>query len=124
MANAVALGGLFLFYASCLWLPLVVVRAVLNRGHAQSWSIASILTFGMAFMGYTRAMSTGNVAEAFAWSVSWAMPLGLALYARRAPDAEFRSVDIWIGALVVLTFILFLPALPPLLHAAAAWIWG
>jgi hypothetical protein len=124
MANVVAFLGLFLFWASCLWLPLTLLRAVLNRGHAQSWSIAAILTFGMAFMGYTRAMSTGNVAEAFAWSISWAMPVGLALYARRAADAEFRRADVWVGVMVVLTFILVLPILPPFLHWAARLIWG
>jgi len=124
MANVVALLGLFLFWASCLWLPLALLRAILNRGHAQSWSIAAILTFGMAFMGYTRAMSTGNVAEAFAWSISWAMPVGLALYARRAGDAEFRRVDFWVGVMVVLTFILALPILPPFLRWAAMLIWG
>ena len=124
MADVVALLGLFLFWASCLWLPLAALRAVLNRGHAQSWSIAAILTFGMAFMGYTRAMSTGNMAEAFAWSISWAMPVGLALYARSASDAEFRRADFWVGVAVVLTFILVLPVLPPFLRGAAGMIWG
>jgi hypothetical protein len=124
MADIVALLGVFLFWASCLWLPLALLRAVLNRGHAQSWSIAAILTFGMAFMGYTRAMSTGNVAEAFAWSVSWAMPVGLALYARMAADAEFRRADLWVGVAALLTFILVLPVLPSLLHGATRLIWG
>ena len=124
MADIVALMGLFLFYASCLWLPLIVLRAVLNRGHAQTWSVAAILTFGMAFMGYTRAISTGNVAEAFAWSISWAMPVALALYARRAADAEMRRADLWIGVAAILTFIFVVPLMPPLLHSAAALIWG
>lgn len=123
MADLVALLGLFLFYASLLWLPLALLRAVANRGHAQSWSIAAILTFGLAFMGYTRAMATGTAAEAFAWSVSWAMPVGLALYARSAPDAEARRADLWVGVAVVLTFILVLPLLPPALRAASAMIW-
>jgi hypothetical protein len=124
MADIVALLGLLLFYASCLWLPLAGLRAVLNRGHAQSWSIAAILTFGLAFMGYTRAMSTGNVAEAFAWSISWAMPVGLALYARGAADAKFRHLDLWLGVVAVASFIVALPVLPPVLRAAATAIWG
>jgi hypothetical protein len=124
MAEVVALLGLFLLYASCLWLPLVLLRAVRNRGHAQTWSIAAALTFGMAFMGYTRAMSTGNVAEAFAWSISWAMPVALALYARAAPDAEVRRADLWIGVVAAGTFILVVPLMPPLLRAAAMLIWG
>ena len=124
MADVVALMGLFLFYAGFLWLPLVLLRAVRNRGHAQTWSIAAILTFGMAFMGYTRAIASGNVAEAFAWSISWAMPVVLALYARSAPDAELRRADLWIGVAAILTFIIVVPAMPPLLQGAAALIWG
>jgi hypothetical protein len=124
MAEVVALLGLFLFYASCLWLPLVLLRAVVNRGHAQTWSIAAILTFGLCFMGYTRAISTGNVAEAFAWSVAWAMPLGLALYARRAEDAEMRRFDLWLGIGALLTFLAIVPLLPAMLRGAAALIWG
>ena len=124
MADLVALLGLVLFYAACLWLPVVALRAVVNRGHAQTWSIASLLTFGLSFMGYTRAMSTGNVAEAFAWSVSWAMPLGLALYARMAPDATFRKLDLWLGVAAILSFLPAAPLLPAVLRGAAAWIWG
>jgi hypothetical protein len=75
-------------------------------------------------MGYTRAISTGNVAEAFAWSVSWAMPVALALYARRAPDAEFRRLDLWLGIVAVATFIMVVPVMPGALHGAAALIWG
>lgn len=124
MADIVALSGLFLFYASCLWLPLVLLRAVRNRGHAQTWSVATILTFGMAFMGYTRAIGSGNLAEAFAWSVAWAMPVALALYARSAPDAELRRADLWVGVAAILTFIVVVPLMPPLLRGAAALIWG
>jgi hypothetical protein len=124
MADVVALLGLLMFYAGCLWLPVVLLRAILNRGHAQTWSIASLLTFGLCFMGYTRAISTGNVAEAFAWSVSWAMPVALALYARRAPDAEFRRLDLWLGIVAVATFIMVVPVMPGALHGAAALIWG
>lgn len=124
MADIVALLGLVLFYAGCLWLPLVFLRAIMNRGHAQTWSIAALLTFGMCFMGYTRAISTGDVAEAFAWSIAWAMPVGLALYARRAPDAEFRRLDIWLGVLAALSFIMIAPILPPFLRGASAMIWG
>ena len=123
MADLIALLGLVLFYASLLWLPLAGLRAVVNRGHAQTWSIASVLTFGMAFMGYTRAISTGDPAEAFAWSVSWAMPLGLALYARTAPDTAARRADLWVGVAAVLTFILVLPLLPPTLRGLSAMIW-
>ena len=124
MADLVALLGLVLFYAACIWLPIVILRAVLNRGHAQSWSIAALLTFGLCFMGYTRAIATGNVAEAFAWSISWAMPVGLALYARMAPDAEFRRLDLWLGVMAGLSFLLVAPLLPPFLRGAAALIWG
>jgi hypothetical protein len=124
MAEVVALLGLFLFYTSCLWLPLVLLRAVVNRGHAQTWSIAAILTFGLCVMGYTRAISTGNVAEAFAWSVAWAMPLGLALYARRAEDAEMRRLDLWLGVGALLTFLAVVPLLPATLRGAAALICG
>ena len=124
MANTVALLGLVLFWASLLWLPLAILRAVQNRGGAQTWSIAAILTFGMAFMGYTRAVAMGSAAEAFAWSVSWAMPVGLALFARSAPDAVARRADIWVGATVAITFILVLPFMPVFFHAAAELIWG
>lgn len=124
MANAIALFGLALFWASLLWLPLAILRAARNRGGAQAWSIAAILTFGMAFMGYTRAVAMGSAAEAFAWSVSWAMPVGLALFARSAPDAAFRRADIWVGAAVAVTFILVLPIMPPFFHGAADLIWG
>jgi hypothetical protein len=124
MADLVALLGLVLFYASCLWLPVVILRAILNRGHAQTWSIAALLTFGLSFMGYTRAMANGNAAEAFAWSISWAMPLGLALYARMAPDAEFRRVDLWLGVMAALSFLPVAPLLPAFLHGAAALIWS
>jgi hypothetical protein len=124
MADLVALLGLVLFYASCLWLPVVILRALLNRGHAQTWSIAALLTFGLSFMGYTRAIAGGTAAEAFAWSVSWAMPLGLALYARMAPDAEFRRLDLWLGAMAAVSFLPMAPLLPALLHGAARAIWG
>jgi hypothetical protein len=124
MLEVVALFGLLMFYAALMWLPLVALRAVINRGPAQVWSIASILTFGLAFMGYTRAISTGNMVEGVAWSISWAMPVVLALYARSAPDAEFRRLDLWVGVAVVLTFILIVPLMPPLLRGAAQLIWG
>jgi hypothetical protein len=75
-------------------------------------------------MGYTRAMSTGNVAEAFAWSVAWAMPLGLALFARRAEDAAMRRLDLWLGVGALLTFLAVVPLLPAMLRGAAALIWG
>jgi hypothetical protein len=124
MADIVALLGLFLFYAACLWLPLVAIRALMNRGHAQTWSIAALLTFGLCLMGYTRAISSGNMAEAFAWSVSWAMPVGLALYARSAADAELRRLDLWLGVAAGLTFLMVAPVLPPLLRGLAGLIWG
>ena len=124
MADLVALLGLVLFYAACFWLPVMALRAVLNRGHAQSWSIAALLTFGLCFMGYTRAMAMGTAAEAFAWSVSWAMPVGLALYARMAPEAEFRRLDLWLGVMAALTFLPVAPILPALLRGAARAIWG
>ena len=124
MADAVALLGLALFWASLVWLPLAILRAVRSRGGAQTWSIAAILTFGMAFMGYTRAMVMGTPAEGFAWSVSWAMPVGLALFARSFPEAAFRRADVWVGAAAAASFILVLPLMPRALRAAAALIWG
>lgn len=125
MANVVALLGLFLFWASFLWLPLAAIRAVKDRGGAQTWSIAAILTFGMAFMGFTRAMTpAGTAAEAFAWSISWAMPVGLAIFARSAPDASLRRADLWVGIGAVLTFVFVLPLMPGVLRGAAGLIWG
>lgn len=125
MANVVALLGLLLFWASLLWLPLAIVRAVHDRGGAQKWSIAAILTFGMAFMGFTRAMTPmGSAADAFAWSMSWAMPVGLAIFARSAPDASLRRADIWVGAGAALSFLPALPLMPGVLRGAAELIWG
>jgi hypothetical protein len=124
MADLVALLGLALFHAGVLWLPVVVLRAVRNRGHAQTWSIAALLTFGLCFMGYTRAIAGGDAAEAFAWSVSWAMPLGLAVHARGAPDAVLRRIDVWIGAAAAASFLLVVPLMPPMLRGAARLIWG
>jgi hypothetical protein len=87
-----------MFYASCsVAAARGPARGASTAVHAQVWSIAAILTFGMCFMGYTRAISTGNVAEAFAWSISWAMPLGAGALRPRAPDAEFRRLDLWLG---------------------------
>lgn len=123
MADAVALFGLALFWASLLWLPLALLRAVRNRGRARTWSIAALPAFGAVFMGYTRAVEMGTAAEAFAWSVSWAMPVGLALFARSAPDAAFRRADKWVGAAAAVTFILVLPVMPLFFHGAADLIW-
>lgn len=123
MADAVALLGLALFWASLFWMPLAAARAVMNRGGAQTWSIAALLTFGMAFMGFTRAVAMGSTAEAFSWSVSWAMPVGLAIFARAAPGAVWRNADRWVGAAAALSFILVLPALPWFFVTAAGLIW-
>src|SRR6056297_4065877 len=90
-------------------MPVALIRAIVNRGGAQTWSIAALLTFGMAFMGYTRAVAMGSAAEAFAWSISWAMPVGLAVFARSAPDALERGLDKWVGIGAVVSFILVLP---------------
>lgn len=123
MRDAIVVFGLLLFWASLLWLPLCILRAVSNRARAQVWSISAILAFGMVFMGYTRAMMQGTAAEAFAWSISWAMPVGLALYARAAPDAVNRHQDIWVGAAVAISFMPILPFMPGVLRGVAAAIW-
>jgi len=123
MADIVALSGLFLFWASACFMPVALIRALVNRGGAQTWSIAALLTFAMAFMGYTRAVAMGSAAEAFAWSVAWAMPVGLAIYARSAPDAAGREVDKWVGIAAAISFILVLPVMPVFFHWAADLIW-
>ncbi len=124
MADTIALLGLFLFWASACFMPVALIRAIVNRGGAQTWSIAALLTFGMAFMGYTRAVAMGSAAEAFAWSISWAMPVGLAVFARSAPDALERGLDKWVGIGAVVSFILVLPIMPVFFHWAANLIWG
>lgn len=124
MADAVALGGLFLFWTSVCFMPAALIRAIVNRGHAQTWSIAALMTFGVAFMGYTRAVEMGTPAEAFAWSVAWAVPVGLSLFARQAPDAEGRGNDVWIGAGAAASFILVLPVMPVFFHRAADFLWA
>lgn len=123
MQNFVALFGLIMFWLSLCWLPLVILRVIKNRGGAQTWSIAALCTFGMAFMGFTRAMIIGTPMEAFAWSVTWAMPFGLAVFARSAPDAVYRNYDKWVGAGAALLFIVVLPFLPSFLRTVAAALW-
>ena len=123
MPDAVALLGLFLFWASLVWLPLTGYRAVLSRGKPQIWAIAGIFAFGMVLMGYTRAMQTGAVNEAFAWSVAWIMPLGLAIYARATPDAPLRPWDKWVFGGVLLSFAMIAPLLPRVLRVVSDAIW-
>ncbi|NNF73269.1 MAG: hypothetical protein HKO95_04215 [Rhodobacteraceae bacterium] len=123
MPNVIALLGLFLFWLSVLWMPLSITRGIYNRGPVQVWAIASIFAFGMVFMGYTRAMMQGTAAEAFAWSVSWAMPLGLALFARSNPDAVYRGFDKYVGIIGLLLFIPVVGALPGVLRQAAEALW-
>ena len=123
MANFVALLGLFLFWTSLLFMPLSLSRAVLNRGPVQVWALASIFAFAMCFMGYTRAMMQGTPAEAFAWSVSWAMPVGLAVFARSHPDAVFRRFDFVVAFVAAFGFLAAAPFLPGFLRGMAEGIW-
>ncbi|MEM9973773.1 MAG: hypothetical protein AAF771_06295 [Pseudomonadota bacterium] len=123
MTEVVAILGLFLFWASALWLPITVLRASMHRGPIQVWSIASIFAFGMVFMGFTRAMAQGSPAEAFAWSISWAMPVGLALFARSPGETVYRKFDFYLGAVAAFGFLPVAPFLPVLLRQASDAIW-
>ena len=123
MANFVALLGLFLFWTSALFMPLSLSRAVLNRGPVQVWAISSIFAFAMVFMGYTRAMMQGTPAEAFAWSVSWAMPVGLAVFARSHPAAVFRRFDFVVAFGAAFSFLAVAPFLPGALRRVAGLLW-
>lgn len=124
MENIVAILGVFLFWASLLWLPLNLYRVVQLRGQPQIWTIAAILSFFMVVMGYTRAIDGGSVMEAFAWSVSWLMPLGLTFFARSAPDVPHKNWDKFVGAAALVSFPLLLPQFPPLLQRLSAVLWA
>jgi hypothetical protein len=99
------------------------MRAIQHRGPVQTWSISSLLAFGLVLMGYTRTMARGSAAEAFAWSVAWAMPVGIAIYARTHPDAIYRSYDKYLGAFALLSFLIVAPVLPGVLRGLATTIW-
>ncbi|MEQ3626321.1 MAG: hypothetical protein ABNH26_13965 [Celeribacter sp.] len=128
MPNAVAILGLFLFWASLFWLPLTVYRAVQVPGRPKSWAIAAIFAFLMVFMGYTRtiarAQMTGfSAQEAFAWSIAWLMPIGIALYLRVLPGMPALRLDKYLGIGALVSFPLALPRLPDLLTPMATLIW-
>ena len=123
MPDAVALMGVFLLWASVLWLPLMIYRGVTSRGKAQIWQISAILSFGLVFMGYTRAMSTGTVMEAFAWSIAWIMPIGITFFVRFAEDVPLKTWDKWLAAAAALTFLTAAGYLPGLLRGMADLVW-
>jgi hypothetical protein len=123
MENIVALLGVLLFWASLLWLPLNVARAIRTRGQPQIWLISAILSFFMALFGYTRAIDSGTVMEAFAWSVTWLMPLGLSFFARSNPTVPWRNWDKYLGAFALGSFLLVMPVMPRLLHGLTAVLW-
>ncbi|WP_425090596.1 hypothetical protein [Tropicimonas sp. S265A] len=124
MENIVALLGVLLFWASLIWLPLNIARALRTRGQPQVWTISAILSFFMALMGYTRAIDGGTVMEAFAWSVTWLMPLGLTFFARSHQSVPWRSWDKYLGAVALGTFVLVMPFLPRALNRLSALLWG
>ncbi len=121
--DIIAIAGLLVFWASLLWLPLTLVRAIRNDGTARRWSLLSFLAFGVVLVGFTRAMTQAGTGEALFWSASWAAPLALALAARADPMAVFRRDDKWVGIVVVVTFLFALPFLPAFLHMISDAIW-
>lgn len=124
MENIVAILGVFLFWASLLWLPLNAYRVTQVRGQPQIWTLAAILSFFMVIMGYTRAIDGGTVMEAFAWSISWLMPLGLTFFARSAPGVPLKTWDKFVGAAALVSFPLLLPQFPGLLQWLSSMLWG
>ena len=52
------------------------------------------------------------------------VPFALALFARSYPDAVLRTLDIWLGAIVLLTFMMLLPEIPGTLRGVAEFLWG
>ena len=128
MPNAVAILGLFLFWASLFWLPLTIYRAIRVPVRPKSWAIAAIFAFLMVFMGYTRTIARAQTAgfsaqEAFAWSIAWLMPIGLALYLRALPDMPARRLDKYLGIAALLSFPLALPTLPQIMTPIATALW-
>lgn len=124
MQNYVALLGIFLLWASVIWLPITIYRAKELQGQAKAWALSSIFAFFMVFFGYTRAIAGGSVMEAFAWSISWLMPIGIALFLRKsARDVPLPGWDKWLGALVLVTFLPMVGVMPGLLRQLSAVIW-
>ncbi|MDJ0859314.1 MAG: hypothetical protein QNJ03_09560 [Dinoroseobacter sp.] len=123
MENTVALLGVLLFWASLIWLPLNIARAFKTEGKPQIWLISAILTFFLALFGYTRAIDSGTALEAFVWSVSWLMPMGLSLYARSSPAVPWRKWDKYLGAAALVSFLLVVPMMPRILHGLTALLW-
>lgn len=124
MQNYVALLGIFLLWASVIWLPITVYRAKALQGQAKAWALSSIFAFFMVFFGYTRAIAGGSVMEAFAWSVSWLMPIGIALFLRKsAQNVPLPGWDKWLGALTLVTFLPIVGILPGILRRLSAVIW-
>ena len=123
MENIVAILGVFLFWASLLWLPLNLYRVLHTTGRQRTWTVAALLSFGMVLMGFTRAMAGGTVMEAFAWSISWLMPVGLTWFARSPAETPLRSYDKWVAGAALISFLPAMPILPGLLRAISAAIW-
>ncbi len=123
MPDAVALMGVFLFWASTVWLPMMIYRALNSTGKPQIWQISAILSYGLMLMGYTRAIVQGSVMEAFAWSVAWVVPIGITLFVRGAGDVPLKGWDKWLGAAVIVSFLPAVGVLPGLLQTLARALW-
>jgi len=123
MENIVAILGVLLFWATLFWLPLNLYRVFHTEGRQRIWLISALFASIFVFMGYTRAIAGGTVMEAFAWSVSWLMPVGLTWFARGPADTPYRGADKWIAGAVLLSFPLAMGVLPRLLRSAADTLW-
>ncbi len=123
MENLVALTGVFLFWATLIWMPLTVARIFRTGGKPQIWTIAAVCAAVLVFLGYTRAMGSRDPAEAFDWSVAWLMPMGLILFARSGAGVPWKRLDIWLFFLTLFTFIPAAGLMRTLLPRVAALIW-
>lgn len=123
MENIVALLGVFLFWLALFFLPLTLYRAFHTSGKQQIWTIAALMSFGLVFLGFTRAVAGGSVMEAFAWSVSWLMPVGLMIFARSPADTPLRKWDVILGVVAALSFFPAVPFIPLIMQSAAAALW-
>ena len=123
MENVIAILGVLLFWASLVWLPLNIARALKTEGPTRVWLLSAIFAFGAALFGYTYAIDSGSMQDAFAWSMSWLTPLGLSLYARTNTDVPWRGWDKYMGAVALASFVVVLPFLPRALQAVAAVLW-
>lgn len=123
MPDSVALLGLVLFWASLFWLPLNIYRAVKIQTGARMWAIAGCLSFGMVLMGYTRAMASGNLNEALAWSVAWIMPLGLSIYVRNLPGCVAKTADKYVVAAAIVSFLPLGRKIPEILQVISQTLW-